>query len=106
MQKNGQISSLSAVELKKLDLSPEDVESFRKELQKLAGTKDWKIERLDDVNGHIQLRGVVATEDDDDADGGDGGGDGGSDGETTKTAKPAAQKDEEAGSQEEYKEEI
>nr|KAK5441738.1 Protein OS-9 [Exophiala xenobiotica] len=101
MQKNGQISSLSAAELKKLDLSPEDVESFRKELQKLAGTKDWKIERLDDVNGHIQLRGVVATEDDDaDADGGDG------DGETTKTAKPTGQKDEEAGSQEEYKEEL
>ncbi len=97
MQKNGQISSLSAAELKKLDLSPEDVESFRKELQKLAGTKDWKIERLDDVNGHIQLRGVVASEDDDDDD---------DDGETTKTAKPAGKKDEDAGSQEEYKEEL
>ncbi|KAL2444885.1 Protein OS-9-like protein [Exophiala dermatitidis] len=64
MQKNGQISSLSKAELKKLDLSPEDVDTFRKELQKLAGTKDWKIERLDDVDGHVQLRGVVSADDD------------------------------------------
>jgi len=66
MQKNGQISSLSKAELEKLDLTPEDLESFRKELQKLAGSKDWRIERLDDVNGHIQLRGVVATDPDED----------------------------------------
>lgn len=65
MQKNGQISSLSKAELKKLDLTPEDVDAFRKELQKLAGAKDWKIERLDDVNGHVQLRGVVSADDDD-----------------------------------------
>lgn len=64
MQKNGQISGMSKTELKKLDLSPEEVDKFRKELQKLAGSKDWKIERLDDVNGHAQLRGVVSTDDD------------------------------------------
>ncbi|KIX01257.1 uncharacterized protein Z518_08982 [Rhinocladiella mackenziei CBS 650.93] len=89
MQKNGQISSLSKAELKKLDLSPEDVDAFRKELQKLAGSKDWKIERLDDVNGHIQLRGVVATDDETDE-------------ETPKTT--AGGDDEGPGSQEEYKE--
>ncbi|OAP57145.1 hypothetical protein AYL99_07882 [Fonsecaea erecta] len=66
MQKKGQISGMSKAELEKLDLSPEDIDAFREELQKLAGSKDWKIERLDDINGHIQLRGVVATDDDDD----------------------------------------
>lgn len=66
MQKDGQITGLSRNELKKLDISPEDVDAFRQELQKLAGSKDWKIERLDDVNGHVQLRGIVATDDDDD----------------------------------------
>ncbi|KAK6380322.1 Protein OS-9 [Exophiala oligosperma] len=100
MQKNGQVSSLSAADMKKLDISPEEVESFRIELQKMAGTKDWKIERLDDVNGNIQLRGVVASDDEDEV-------------ETTKDAKsdePNKQKEEDeqdaAGSQEEYKGEL
>ncbi|KAI1622830.1 amplified in osteosarcoma [Exophiala viscosa] len=95
MQKDGQVSSLSAAELKKLDLSPEDVESFRKELQKLAGAKDWKIERLDDVNGHIQLRGIVSAEDEDEE-------------EPTQTPNTDKDKDEDetSGSQEEYVEEV
>lgn len=94
MQKNGQVSSLSAADMKKLDISPEEVESFRIELQKMAGTKDWKIERLDDVNGNIQLRGVVASDDEDEVD-------------TTKDAKSAETNEEEAdGSQEEYKGEL
>lgn len=95
MQKDGQVSSLSPAELKKLDLSPEDVESFRKELQKLAGAKDWKIERLDDVNGHIQLRGIVSADDEDEA-------------ESTKTPSTEKNKeeDESPGSQEEYAEEV
>ena len=63
MQKDGQVSSVSKADLKKLDLDPEDVEAFRKELQKLAGNKDWKIERLDDADGAVQLRGIVSTED-------------------------------------------
>jgi protein OS-9 len=63
MQKDGQVSSVSPADLKKLDLDPDDVEAFRKELQKLAGDKDWKIERLDDVDGAVQLRGIVSTSD-------------------------------------------
>ncbi|EXJ77849.1 hypothetical protein A1O3_09008 [Capronia epimyces CBS 606.96] len=93
MQKNGHISSLSKAELKKLDLSQEDVDAFRKELQKLAGAKDWKIERLDDVNGHVQLRGVVSA---DDA------------AEEEKEIQEASSEDdpEVPGSQEEYVEEV
>jgi hypothetical protein len=95
MQKNGQISSLSKAQLKKLDLSEEDIESFQQELQKLAAGKDWKIERLDDVDGHIQLRGVVATDDED--------GDEQNDAPKGKSDKDAAGDDDEAvGSQEEY----
>ncbi|KAJ9614993.1 Protein OS-9 [Cladophialophora chaetospira] len=92
MQKNGQISGLSKAQLKKLDLSQEDIDSFQKELQKLAGGKDWKIERLDDVDGHIQLRGVVETDDEQEQSG--------SKQKTTK--EPPPDEDNEAGSQEEY----
>lgn len=60
MQKDGQIQSLSTGELKKLELNPEEVAAFQKEMQKLAGKNDWKIERLGvDANGQLSLRGVV-----------------------------------------------
>ena len=95
-QKNGEISGLSKAQLKKLDLSQEDIDSFKSELQKLAAGKDWKIERLDDVNGHIQLRGVVATDEDDE----------GEAGTVKRTGKKATPEDDNdgAGSQEEYAE--
>lgn len=93
MQKNGQISSMSTAELKKLDLSQEDVDAFRKEMQKLAGTKDWKIERIDDVNGHLQFRGFVATDDDDEE-------------QTTKTSTPPEDERGAPGSQEEYEQDV
>ena len=97
MQKNGQVSGLSKAELKKLDLSQEDIDSFQKELQKLANGKDWKIERLDDVHGHIQLRGVVASEDDEE--------ESSPQRETVKKVVPEGD-DEAAGSQEEYAQEL
>jgi len=59
IQKDGQIQSLSSSELKKLELNPEEVAAFQKEMQKLAGNNDWKIERLGDANGQLSLRGVV-----------------------------------------------
>jgi hypothetical protein len=63
MQKDGKVSSVSPGDLKKLEIDPEFIESFRKELEKAAGGKDWKIEKLDDVNGQIQLRGTVSDDD-------------------------------------------
>ena len=62
MQKDGKVSSISSADLKKLELDPADIEKFQQELKKLAGSKDWKIERLDDVNGQVQLRGVVSED--------------------------------------------
>jgi protein OS-9 len=61
MQKDGQIQGLTKEELEKLDLNPEAIATFQKELQKLAGKKDWKIVRIDEPNGQIQLRGIVGS---------------------------------------------
>lgn len=63
MQKDGQIQSLNKAELRKLNLNPDDVEAFRKELSELAGSKDWKIEKIDEGN-KVQLRGVVTADED------------------------------------------
>jgi hypothetical protein len=57
-QKGGKVSAMSKADLKKLGLSPEGVEAFRKELVKLAGGKDWKIEKIDEEDG-VGLRGIV-----------------------------------------------
>lgn len=60
MRQDGQIQGLSSAELKKLDLNPEDIAAFQKEIQKIAGNSDWKIERLGaDAHGQRSLRGVV-----------------------------------------------
>ena len=59
MQVDGQIQSLSTAELKKLDLSPEEVATFQKKMKELAGDSDWKIERLGDAHGQLSLRGIV-----------------------------------------------
>lgn len=92
MQKDGQVSGLSKAELKKMKLDPDDLESFRKELQKMAGPKDWKIERLDDRNGRTQLRGVVSADNDEVE-------------EMVKQPAEEADEEEKGGSQEEYKDE-
>ncbi|ERF73609.1 hypothetical protein EPUS_00862 [Endocarpon pusillum Z07020] len=64
MQKNGKLERLSKEDLRKLDLNPETVEAFRKEIQDLAGNKDWKVEKVDDDRGVTQLRGIVASDND------------------------------------------
>jgi Glucosidase II beta subunit-like protein len=71
MQKNGKVQRLSKEDLRKLDLNPDTVEAFRKEIQDLAGTKDWKVEKVDDERGITQLRGVVAGDDEEPEEGGD-----------------------------------
>ena len=98
MQKDGQISSLSQSDLKKLQLKPDEIESFKQRLQEVAGSKDWKIERIDAQNGQVQLRGIVETDEED---------------EKAGTAKdPATNEDEatsdgdESGSEEEYKDDL
>ena len=89
MQKDGQVQQLSKAELKKLDLNPSAIEAFRKELEELAGSKDWKIELIDDDNGNAQLRGVLSNDEQGD-----------------KKNDEGQRDEEEEGSQEEYKEDI
>jgi protein OS-9 len=72
MQKNGKVQRLSKEDLRKLDLNPDTVEAFRKEIQDLAGNKDWKVEKIDDERGITQLRGVVAGDDEESEEAGDG----------------------------------
>lgn len=94
MSKDGQIQGLTDAELKKLDLNPDEIAVFQKELQKLAGKKDWKIERLHEANGQISLRGIVGSNEGK---------------KLTEKAKDAHRKPAEGGddgSEEEYKEDI
>jgi hypothetical protein len=99
MQKDGIVSSVSKADLKKLELDPADLEKFRQELQKLAGSKDWKIERLDNVNGQVQLRGVVSEDEKAVA---------GEEAANTETSseQPDGEPEQEMGSEEEFKEEL
>ena len=90
MQKDGQIQGLSKEELEKLDLNPEAIATFQKELQKLAGKKDWKIVRIDEPNGQIQLRGIVGSNAGKKLSG------------KEKTDDPPPNRDGEEGSEEEY----
>jgi protein OS-9 len=65
-QKNGKLEGLSKADLRKRNINPEAVEAFRKELQKRAGTKDWKIQIWDEANGQMELRGIIDAESEED----------------------------------------
>lgn len=89
-QKAGKIQSVSKSKMKELNIEPDDVEAFRKQIEKIAGIKDWEIQRLGNGNGQIQLRAVVSAD--------------GDDGEEHYEAH--RDQDEEDGSEEEYKNEL
>ena len=91
IQKDGQIQSLSSSELKKLELNPEEVAAFQKEMQKLAGKNDWKIERLGDAHGQLSLRGVVDAK---------------KKGNKQDEEEPVEEEVDEGGSEEHYKHEL
>jgi protein OS-9 len=65
-QRNGKLEGLSKADLQKRNINPEAVEAFRKELQKRAGTKDWKIQIWDEANGQMELRGIIEAETEED----------------------------------------
>ena len=94
IQKDGQIQSLSTSDLKKLELNPEEVAAFQKEMQKLAGNNDWKIERLGDANGQLSLRGVVDAKKK------------GKKGAEAEPAEEEEELEEDVGSEEHYKHEL
>lgn len=58
----GKVEVMSEEEIEKLNLNPEAIEEFQRELQKLAGDKGWKLEVVE-VPGEIpEIRGVVETD--------------------------------------------
>ncbi|KAI1495989.1 glucosidase II beta subunit-like protein-domain-containing protein [Biscogniauxia marginata] len=63
----GKVEILTDEELAQLDLSPDVIEELKKELQKLAGDRGWKLEVVEVPGDPREIRGVV----DDDAERGD-----------------------------------
>lgn len=62
-KEKGEVRQLSKEDMRKMDIDPEAIEAFRKELQEIAGNKDWKLEVVDEVNGVRHIRGVVEEND-------------------------------------------
>jgi protein OS-9 len=63
----GKMEVLSQEELEKLDLNPELVEEMRREVQKLAGDKGWKLEVVEVPGDPREIRGVVDVDLDDES---------------------------------------
>ncbi|CZS92954.1 hypothetical protein WAI453_000739 [Rhynchosporium graminicola] len=59
----GKIEMASEKELKKMDLDPAVVESVKKEVQKMAKEKGWKIEVVDEPGEIREILGIVDGED-------------------------------------------
>lgn len=62
----GKVEIKSDAELAKLDLDPEMVEQLRKEVQKMAKDKGWKIEVVDAPGEVREILGIVDTDDSED----------------------------------------
>ena len=85
-KERGEILKLSKDDMKKLEINPETIEQFSRELQEMAGDKDWKLEVIDDANGVRHIRGIVEGED--------------------SQSDEASEDDENEGTEETYKEEL
>ncbi|KAG9232693.1 glucosidase II beta subunit-like protein-domain-containing protein [Amylocarpus encephaloides] len=100
----GQVEMASDAELQKMDLDPTMVEDLRKQVQKMAKEKGWKIEVIDQPGEVREILGIVDSDDDEgDAhlvSGQDPDGDG--DGEED----PSDTGDSEEGSEEVFKDEL
>lgn len=64
-EEGGKVESMSAEQLKKLDLDPEIIEGMVKDMQKMAGDKGWKL-KVVDVPGEDarEVIGILDGEDD------------------------------------------
>lgn len=60
----GKVQKMTDEELEKLNLNPDAVDQFRKELEKIAGEKGWTLEVVE-VPGEIpEIRGIVEDDED------------------------------------------
>ena len=98
--------TLNEKELKKLNINdPKDVEKMKRNLQKLAGKKGWRLELVDTPRGR-EYRGIIEAEDEDDE--GSLSKDSNKGQQHSDEAEPEETKEEEesAGSEEVYKDEL
>lgn len=65
-RENGELKLLSKDQLKKYDLDTAKIEQLREQLETMADGKDWTLEVVES-NGERQLRGIVDTDEDEDA---------------------------------------
>ncbi|KAH7360086.1 glucosidase II beta subunit-like protein-domain-containing protein [Rhexocercosporidium sp. MPI-PUGE-AT-0058] len=68
-QEGGKIEMASEKDLAKLDLDPEMVETVKKEVQKMAKEKGWKIEVVDEPGQVREILGIVDGDEDEPEDG-------------------------------------
>ncbi|KAF3765724.1 hypothetical protein M406DRAFT_228490, partial [Cryphonectria parasitica EP155] len=60
----GEVEMMSDEELEELNLSPESIEQFRKELERIAGEKGWVLEVVEMPGEALEIRGIVDDDDD------------------------------------------
>lgn len=69
----GEVQMMSAEELEDLNLNPDAVDQFRKELEKIAGEKGWTLEVVEMPGEMPEIRGIVEDDEEGEAEGeGDG----------------------------------
>ncbi|KAL9112011.1 MAG: hypothetical protein Q9227_003631 [Pyrenula ochraceoflavens] len=55
---------LSKADLKRIEMDEDTLEALKQEIEELAGSKDWRLEIIDEPNGYRQIRGIVEAEED------------------------------------------
>lgn len=60
----GKVEKMSDEDLEKLNLNPDAVEQFRKELEKMAGEKGWTLEVVETPGGTPEIVGIVEQDED------------------------------------------
>lgn len=65
----GQVEMITDADLHRMDLDPAMVEDLKKELQKMAKDKGWKIEIVDAPGEVREILGIVDDDEDEDGDG-------------------------------------
>lgn len=68
----GKVEKMSDEDLEKLNLNPDAVEQFRKELEKLAGEKGWTLEVVETPGGTPEIVGIVEEDTEEESQEGEG----------------------------------
>lgn len=71
-QDGGKVEMMTDEQLEQLNLNPDAVEQFRKELEKIAGEKGWTLEVVEMPGEIPEIRGIVEDDDEEDGEGDEG----------------------------------